>query len=218
MMSKVPEPIWLYRITHIQNLSHILEHGIATAGSKHADRNYKSIGSSTLIKNRRSVQAPDPPGGTFEEYIPFYLGPRTPMLYNIATGWEDIEQVPQEEIIYLITNVDEIKAGGCEWFFTNGHAYSKYKTDYMFNDEDDFDKLDWEAIYAEDWSNTETQLDRKDKKQSELLIKEHVPVTCICYIGVFNEKAEQTVKGIIKANGLEIEVKKSPKKLYYDHL
>jgi len=199
-------------------LSFILDHGIATAGSKHADTNYKSIGSSTLIKNRKKVLAPDPPGGSFEEYIPFYLGPRTPMLLNIATGWEDIEQIPQEEIIYLITNVDKVKETDCEWFFTNGHAYSKYKTNYMFTDEDDFDKLDWDAIYAEDWSNTETQLDRKDKKQSELLIKEHIPIDCICYIGVFNDKAEQTVKGIIKAAGLEIELRKSPKKLYYDHL
>jgi hypothetical protein len=88
----------------------------------------------------------------------------------------------------------------------------------MFTDEADFDKLDWEAIYTEDWSNTETQLDRKDKKQSELLVKEYVPVSCIYYIGVYNRKAEQTVKGIVKASGLNIEIKRSPKKLYYDHL
>lgn len=217
-MSNVPETIWLYRMTHIQNLPNILEYGIATAGSEHADPEYKSIGSSTLIKNRKGLQAPDPPGGTFEDYVPFYLGPRTPMLYNIATGWEDIEQVLQEEIIYLISSLEEIKKARCKWFFTNGHAYSKYKTNYMFTDEADLDKLDWEAIYAEEWKNTETQLDRKDKKQSELLVKEHVPVQCICYIGVYNDKAKQTVTSIIDGAGLEIEVRQSPKKLYYDHL
>jgi hypothetical protein len=57
-----------------------------------------------------------------------------------------------------------------------------------------------------------------DKKQSELLVKEYVPVSCIYYIGVYNRKAEQTVKGIVKASGLNIEIKRSPKKLYYDHL
>lgn len=217
-MSKVPETIWLYRITHIQNLPHILEHGIATVGSEFANPAYKSIGSSRLIKNRKFLQAPDPPGGTFEEYIPFYLGPRSPMLLNIATGWEDIEQIPQEEIIYLISTLNEIKRAGCEWFYTNGHAYSKYKTDYMFTAEEDFDKLDWEAIYAEEWSNTEAQLERKDKKQSELMVKKYVPATCICYIGVYNEKAEQTVNSITDAAGMEIEVRQSPKKLYYDHL
>ena len=83
-MRNVPKTIWLYRIIHIQNLSHILEYGIATAGSKHADPNYRSIGSSALIKNRSEVQAPDPSGGSFEEYITFYLGPRLPMLYNLT--------------------------------------------------------------------------------------------------------------------------------------
>lgn len=217
-MSTIPEPIWLFRITHIQNLSHILEHGIATARSERADPGYKSIGNSTLINSRNSLKVPDPPGGTFGDYIPFYLGPRSPMLLNIATGWEDIEQIAQEEIIYLITNLKEIKTAECEWFFTNGHAYSKYKTDYMFTDEADFDKLDWEAIYSDIWTNTKTQLDRKDKKQSELLVKQHVPVSAICYIGVYNDKAKQTVKRMMDSTGVQIEVRRSPKKLYYDHL
>lgn len=65
-MSTIPEPIWLFRITHIQNLSHILKHGIATARSERADPGYKSIGNSTLINSRNSLKVPDPTGVQIE--------------------------------------------------------------------------------------------------------------------------------------------------------
>ena len=70
-MRKVPDTIWLFRITHIQNLSFILEHGIGTANSQFTDPDFKPIGNSTLIQHRKNEQAPDPPGGVFEDYIPY---------------------------------------------------------------------------------------------------------------------------------------------------
>ena len=106
---EAPKKIWLYRIIHIDNLAHILHNGIHTGGSLDFDPNYKNIGDPSLINHRKNIIAQDPPGGSLSDYIPFYFGPRSPMLYQIAKGYEDIPKHPQENIVYLITSFEEVK-------------------------------------------------------------------------------------------------------------
>jgi hypothetical protein len=211
-----PSKIWLYRITHIANLEHDLVHGLHTAQSAYANPNYVQIGDSSLITYRKDIAAPDPPGGTLADYIPFYLGPRSPMLYQIATGWEDIQEHPQEDIIYYITSLDVIKLAGLEFFFTDGHARSKTSTAYT--DEADLQKLDWDAIYATSWKSDELDLRRKEKKQSEFFVKSHVAFSCIEHIGVFSKDAVQKVLYLFNSHSIKTPVRVSPKQLYYDHL
>lgn len=212
----MPAEIWLYRITHIKNLNHDLLHGLCIAKSPNANPNYLQIGDSSLIIYRKEIPAPDPPGGTLSDYIPFYLGPRSPMLYQIASGWEDIQKYPQEDIIYYISSLDRIKASGLAYFFTDGHARSK--TSITYTNDADLDKLDWPVINSSNWKSDETDLRRKEKKQAEFLVKERVPVECIQYIGVYNKIAEQKVLSLLDTQQVVIPVRISPKKLYYDHL
>ncbi len=211
-MSK-PSTIWLYRITHIDNLEHIVQNGLVTASHASANPKYVSIGDSTLIEYRKELKAMDPPGGELKDYIPFYLGPRSPMLLQIATGWEDIVKMDQQEIIYLISSLDKIKQFKLPYFFADGHARSETSTFYI--DERDFDKLDWETIYSSYWKSDETDLRRKEKKQAELLVKDHMPWGCIDYVGVFNDLAKQRVEEILQNCGASCRIRVSPQKLYY---
>ena len=215
-MMAAPATIWLYRITHTQNMEYDLQHGLFISKSPRSNPGYLQIGDSSLIDYRKELPAPDPPGGTLADYIPFYLGPRSPMLYQIATGWEDIKKYPQEEIIYYISSVGKIKEHHLACFFTDGHARSSTSTPYT-NDAD-FEKLDWDAIRATKWISDETDLRRKEKKQSEFLVKNHVPISCIQYIGVYNKTAEQKVLALLDKCKTIIPVSISPNKLYYDHL
>lgn len=212
----VPPKIWLYRITHFKNLEYILKNGIYTKDSGAFDPNYVTIGDSSLIDYRRNLEARNPPGGRLSEYIPFYLGPRSPMLYQIAKGYEDIVKYSQEDIVHVITSFNKVKEAGLSYFYTDGNARSETTTFYI--DERDFELLDWETIYGTYWKSDETDLLRKQKKQSEMLIKEHLPVNCIEYIGVFNNVAEQNVLHLLKTVNLNIPIKISPAKLYYDNL
>jgi hypothetical protein len=212
----VPKTIWLYRMTHVDNLPHILEYGLVTATSKNANKNFRQIGDKTMIEYRKDLNAPNPPGGKFTEYIPFYLGPRSPMLYQIATGWEDIQKVNQEEIVYLVSSFDKVKLKKIPFFYSNGHARSD--TSDKFIHEKDFGKLDWDAIYARKWKSDATDLKRQMKKQSEFLAKDQVPVDCLEYLGVFNESAHKKVTGLVRAAGLTLKVNIDAKNLYYDHL
>lgn len=213
---KVPNKIWLYRITHISNLPFILQNGLYTRESTQFDPNYKSIGDTSLISYRKTLHAIDPPGGQLSEYIPFYLGPRSPMLYQIAKGYENIEKHPQENIVYLISSFDKVIENRLQYFFTDGHARSNTTTYY--NTPGDFQYLDWDAIQSLYWKSDEADLRRKEKKQAEMLIKTHLPVNCIEYIGVFNQQAEEKVLDLLTETNLTIEVKISPSKLYYDNI
>lgn len=212
----MPAKIWLYRITHIANLEHDLLHGLNIAKSPNANPNYHQIGDSSLITYRKDIFAPDPPGGILADYIPFYFGPRSPMLYQIASGWEDIQKYPQEDIIYYISSLDQIKSAGLEYFFTDGHARSRTSTPYT--DDTDLEKLDWDVIYATNWKSDESDLRRKEKKQSEFFVKWHVPCQCIQHIAVYNKSAEHKVLSLLNAYQLVIPVRISPQKLYYDRL
>jgi hypothetical protein len=211
-----PPKIWLFRITHIANLEHDLLHGLCTTKSPDANPHYFQIGDSTLITYRKDIAAPDPPGGSLADYIPFYLGPRSPMLFQIATGWEDIQKHSQENIVYYISSLGAVKSAGLQFFFTDGHARSKTSTAYT--DEADLKKLDWNAIYATNWKSDELDLRRKEKKQSEFFVKSHVPFSCMEHIGVFNKTAEQKVLYLFNSHSINTPIKISPQRLYYDHL
>lgn len=57
----VPKKIWLYRITHIDNLSHIFKHGLVTEHSENKNPGFIKIGDSSLIDIRKDLDAPVPP-------------------------------------------------------------------------------------------------------------------------------------------------------------
>jgi hypothetical protein len=62
----IPDTIWLFRITHIQNLAYILNHGLHTIHSDRADPDFTSIGDLSLIEYRKEeMDVPIKPYGQF---------------------------------------------------------------------------------------------------------------------------------------------------------
>lgn len=210
-----PLEIWLYRMTHIDNLAHILQHGLVVAASPNADPNFRAIGDHSLIVVRKDLDAPNPPGGKFSEYIPFYLGHRSPMLYQIAKGYEDVEKIPQSDIVYIVVNHNCIVQNGLDWFYADGHA--RHGMTRFYTDEQGFNDLDWDVIYARQWSNIEDDPDRQRKKQAEYMVKGNVPVNCFAYFLTFDEQSKQKVESLQSIAQTAIPVKIS-KLAYYDHL
>ena len=74
---------YLYRMTHIDNISHILEHGITHQSSINCNPNYVNIGNRSLIERRNRMDIVTVDGHTYslKDYIPFYFYARMPMLY-----------------------------------------------------------------------------------------------------------------------------------------
>jgi len=201
----VPKRILLYRITHYQNLEFILQNGLHCPNSQTQDPNYVNIGKKDIIGKRGAKPVRlDPSPGMIHEYVPFYFCYRSPMLGSIKEGNSDYKG-SQEEIIYLVTDVKRIKEHGCEFVFTDGQALIAYSK--FFDDESDFDKLDWDAIRSTQWGRNQRDNDKMRRKMAEFLVKVYVPTEALIGIAVMNQQMEQTVTQIVTQTGADIPVK-----------
>ena len=214
MPGNKPDIVKVYRIVHIDNIEYLLSNGLYRRGHPNADPDYINIGDSTLIAQRHDHPVGiEPPGGTLGEYVPFYFGPLSPMLFNIKTGHRGITRRPQQDIVYIVCRVSEIVEQCEEWCFTDGHAKQKITT--FYNDLDDLGEVNWNIVGARYWSNTEDDFDKMRTKQAEFLVKEYVPVNCISAIVTFNNTSASIVKEILERLNLDIKVVVNPGGHYY---
>jgi len=82
--------IHIYRITHIENIPHILKYGITHGDSHNRNEKYRNIGDIRLIDTRSKKVVTIDNGEleikssnksiTLGNYTPFYFGVRMPML------------------------------------------------------------------------------------------------------------------------------------------
>lgn len=106
---------YLYRITHIENIPHMLQYGITHASSPNANLAFVTIGDKSLIKTRSQfVLNNSKPLG---RYIPFYFGPRIPMLFVIQKGHNLVNSTPAEDIVYFVSTVQQIMINNLGYIF-----------------------------------------------------------------------------------------------------
>lgn len=200
-----PSPLYLYRIIHIDNLRFIISEKKITAPS-HAERDpdYISIGDTSLISSRSIKKIELEPNGLFTDYIAFYFGARSPMLYNIHHGFRGVQKRPQEEIIYLIATFERISELGLPYVFFDGHGYHNFSQ--IFNNEDGFSEIDWDAVSTNKWFDTDEDPDRKRRKQAELLVHREMPIEALYAIGVFGQQVKDEVEGMLSDCSTSMEV------------
>jgi hypothetical protein len=178
-------------MTHVDNIPHILEFGITHKDSPNANANYFSIGDISVIDNR-ALKKRNITNGlddvietiTIGDYIPFYFGVRTPMLFVIQKGGNSVpNRTAPEDIIYCVSSVQKIIDSGMIFYFADGHANSFLS---VFYDKSKIlevnDLVDLKAAYENDWTK---ERDLKRRKEAEFLVKDDVPNTgilgYICY-------------------------------------
>jgi len=192
--------ILLYRITHIKNLDYIFDIGKLTCPNHpEKDPNYINIGDSILIQSRSNKQIYLSPYGSFNDYVSFYFGPRSPMLYNIWKGYNGVIQRPQDDIIYIITSFSNVKDCGKQFVFFDGHGYNHLSECY--NNDSGLKEIDFKAVNSEFWYETEEDPDIKRRKQAELLVFSELPIQCIIGLGCYSEEVRlEIIKKISKKN------------------
>ena len=72
---------YAFRILHKDNMPHVMKYGLVHNDSPFARDSFVPIGDMSVMDARSTKQLPD--GSFLSEYIPFYFGPGSPMLYNI---------------------------------------------------------------------------------------------------------------------------------------
>lgn len=195
MARQKEQHLFIYRMTHIDNVPFIVKNGLWSKLSPVQDPNFVPIGNPDIIDKRTNKKVVViPPGGVLGEYVPFYFSGHSPMLYNITTGY-GVKKVPQKDIVFLVCDALEIVNAGIPYCFTDGNATSAISK--FYNNLYGLRELDWNCIKATIWKNTEDDYDRVRKKMSEFLVKEHVPARFLRGIIVKNPVAEQKVAAFL---------------------
>lgn len=180
-------------MTHIENIPHILQNGITHSTSVNANPNFIAIGDSSLISTRNSFLLNN--GRLLGDYIPFYFGYKTPMLYVIQRGFNRVASTPAENIVYCISSVQKIIDLKLDFVFTDGHAVDRLSTQYTISDIQNIDTLiDKNAIKSKYWKD-ENDLDLKRRKEAEFLVLGHIAPDGILGYVTYNENTKKRLIG-----------------------
>ena len=181
--------IFLFRMTHVDNVLHIMEHGITHINSANCNKNYKPIGDGSLINNRTNFELPN--GKKLGMYTPFYFGGRMPMLYVIQNGYNGVTKNNAEDIVYCVSTIALIQKHQLEFVFSNGHSinnFSEFFEEELVNDINEI--VDFSAINEPFWKK-DGDLDLKRRKEAEFLVNGDIPYEAIGIFIVYNEEAKQ---------------------------
>lgn len=175
-------------MTHIENIPHIINYGITHSKSKNANSRFTPIGDNSLINTRNKYPLEN--GKLLGDYIPFYFGYRTPMLYVIQNGRNSVPQTLPDNIVYCITSVKKIIDHKLDFVFTDGHAVDKFTSQFNRSHINDINKIiNWEDVNAKYWKN-ENDLDLKRRKEAEFLVLGDIPKSAILGFVCYSEKSE----------------------------
>ena len=105
MSGTVPQPTPIFHITNIDNLPLIIANGTlrTIADINAAGAVYTSIAHQNIQDRRAYTQVPCGPRGWLHDYVPFYFGVRSPMLFTISRGNVEGYDRDQEDVIYLVS-------------------------------------------------------------------------------------------------------------------
>jgi len=178
-------------MTHIENIPHILQYGITHSSSANSNPKFVPIGDGSLITTRNNILLNN--GRLLGEYIPFYFGVRTPMLYVVQNGFNMVTPTPAENIVYCITSVQKIIDFHLDFVFTDGHAVDGFTSQFTTQDIDNLDNiLDWTAIRSKYWRD-DKDLDLKRRKEAEFLVSGDISIDAILCYFVYNQNSKDKI-------------------------
>lgn len=199
---------YIFRIVHRDNLGWILDNGLHCRTSHLHDPNYVEIGNPDLIDKRQVRVVPISPGGSLSDYIPFYFTPRSPMLFNIKTGWNGIRQRSNSEILILVSSLRRLRKMGQSFIFTDQHAYTPMAN--FYDDLDRLDQIDWTILQNSDFKKDLDDLGKPARYQAEALIHGVMPVGHLAGIACCDAANVKTVHAQLAAREITLNVAARP--------
>ncbi len=196
-MSNVPANPKIYHITHINNLPKIIDAGCIWSDRQRLQQGFhcEVVGMPT-IKQRRlnDIEVTCVPGTKVGDYVPFYLCPRSVMLYIFhKRNHPDLPYTGgQEPIVHLQADMNAVVV------WANGHnkpiAFSTSNAGSLTADfytrKEDLHRIDWDSVHARDFRGRLTQ----ERKQAEFLVFDWFPWHLVEHIGVFDQNSLKRVQ------------------------
>ncbi len=194
----------VFRITHIENVSWILDHGLHCASSAVKDPNFRRIGDPDLIEKRERREIPIKPFGTLSDYVAFYFTPHSPMLLKITSGHGGIKRVSASDIVVMVSSLHVFKEQGIPFLFTDSHAYLCDAR--FFEDLADLTAVDWPLIRSRNFKYSSDDPGRKQRYEAEVLVHRHVPLSALMAVVCRSEKECETIQEQVSQRNLGLKV------------
>lgn len=193
-MALAPDPIEVYHFTHLRNLPGIVANGIHSDAACRRERlTQVEIGSNDIRERRLrlSVEAVGP-GGYVGDYVPWYFGPRSPMMFTLGKNNYEYQQ-GFDEVVYLVSSVPAVIDQGCEWIASDRNAALSLAE--FTDDEQDLDEhISWDVIRARYWND---YVDGGDLRAAEFLVHDFVPWEAIELIATKTVATKAKVERLI---------------------
>jgi hypothetical protein len=192
----VPIPTPIYRMVHIDNLPTLLARG-ALHAPNHVPTDglsWRPIHATQTQTDRGQKLVTCGPRGIILDYVGFYFGPRSPMLYRVHTG-RDVTPINQADIVYLVSSAQSVQRARVGFVFHNGHSLAAYSK--PFAELSQLTEVDWTAVNLLYWNDTPDDMDRQRRKQAEFLVHRSMSWGLIEQIGVYNAAVKTRVESML---------------------
>lgn len=181
--------VWVaHHMTHIDNLRPILLSGELRSYNLMRGQSYRNLANEDVQAGRAAIVVPGPQK-PLHDYVPLYLGFKTPMVA--------INQGHNEDLLFLRFSLDILATPGS--VVCDGNARSQASTFYLFNGPDVFSKIDIAAIRSVKYAKDP---ELKRKKQAEILIPDRLPVAQMLDMICYSESAKTRALSILKEFGI----------------
>ncbi len=184
----VPAQPKIYHIVHVDNLASIVGEGGLLPDSVMTQRQGGAVIGMESIKQRRLTLPVDCHAGTFVgDYVPFYLCPRSIMLYVIHCANDAALKYKggQKPIVHLEADLHQVvqwaEANGHQWAVSLSNAgavYARFRTGI-----EQLGEINWDFVAATDFRAAAV----KEAKQSEFLLQKAFPWRMIERIGYLDQ-------------------------------
>lgn len=124
------------------------------------------------------------------------------MMLNIHTGY-NVRQIPNEEIVILVSSLRRFAELGIPFVFTDQHAYPRMASYYT--NLDDLDQVDWDILNRRDFKHDPDDPGKKERYQAEALVWKHLPVKGLLGICCYNDAVLAPITAEIAARNLKVE-------------
>lgn len=201
-----PRKALIFRIVHIDNVDWLLRNGIHCRNTGMEDPEHRQIGDLELIGKRALRQVPVDPGGSLNDYIPFYFTPCSIMLYNIVTGYRGISRVRRQDVVFIVSSLHKLEAIGVKFLFTNEHAYQEF-AEFSGDLDRLADMVDWDLIRRKDFSKDPEDPGKSGRYQAEALVFKTLPLEAILGFACYNDVAKENLESVLDSCGHSFTVK-----------
>jgi hypothetical protein len=124
------------------------------------------------------------------------------MMYNIHTGY-NVLQVPNEEIVILVSSLQKVAELGIPFVFTDQHAHPLMAS--YFTNLNDLDQVDWDLLNRRDFRHDPDDPGKKERYQAEALIWKHLPVEGLLGICSHSDAIDQGIKQELAKRKIELQ-------------